>query len=409
MVPEQPSRPARRRASRPRLAHNVLVLSWVSFFADSASEMLYPVFPTFVTQTLGASPAILGLIEGVAEGTASVGKAISGRLADRFRRRPMIAAGYGVSAIAKPLIGLARGWPLALIGRFVDRCGKGLRDSPRDAVVAGDTTRSARGRAFGFQRAFDTAGAVVGPLLGLALYEALDHRIRPLFFIAFIPGAVSVALVALVRETPKPGPAQHDVAAADRQPPARASFALLPTRYWKLLGVLGLFNLANFSDSLLILRAKEVGLSFASVILVYAAFNASYAALSLPAGTLSDQLSRHTVYAIGLLVFALTYVGLGLTSSTAWVWVLFPVYGAYWALTDGVGRAWVADVTPPELAGTGLGLYQAVTGIGVLLAGIWAGLAWDGSGHIPLLVSGVVSALVAAWLLIRGRRLEPPA
>ena len=186
--------------SRKGLPRNVLVLSWVSFFADAASEMLYPVFPTFVTQTLGASPAVLGLIEGVAEGTASVGKAISGRLADRQRRRPMIALRYGISTIAKPIIGLARAWPLALVGRFVDRAGKGIRDSPRDAVVAADTSRALRGRGFGFQRAFDTAGAVVGPLAGIGLYEALGHKIRPLFLIAVIPGAISVALVFLVRE-----------------------------------------------------------------------------------------------------------------------------------------------------------------------------------------------------------------
>jgi len=191
------------------IAHNVRVLSWVSFFADASSEMLYPVFPIFVTQTLGASAAILGLIEGVAEGTASIGMAVSGRLADRIRRRRrMIALGYGISAVAKPLIGLARAWPLALVGRFFDRAGKGLRDSPRDAVLAGESTEEVRGRTFGFQRGADTAGAVLGPLVGLALYEALGHRIRPLFFIAVIPGAVSVVLVRLVRE-PKASPARR--------------------------------------------------------------------------------------------------------------------------------------------------------------------------------------------------------
>jgi MFS family permease len=390
------------------ITHNVRVLSWVSFFADASSEMLYPVFPIFVTETLGASAAVLGLIEGIAEGTASTGMAVSGRLADRFRRRrPMIALGYGISAAAKPLIGLARAWPLALVGRFVDRAGKGLRDSPRDAVLAGETTQTARGRTFGFQRGADTAGAVVGPLIGLALYELLGHRIRLLFFIAVVPGAISVLLVRLVRE---PGSSSAERAGARvERPGAAAPLKLLPARYWQVLAVLGLFNLVNFSDSLMILRAKELGLAFASVILVYALYNASYALLSLPAGIMSDRLPRRRIYAFGLLIFAVSYVGLGVSHSAVWVWVLFAVYGGYWALTDGVGRAWVADLVPPELAGTGLGLYQGLVGICVLIAGIWAGLAWGLNGRWPLIVSGAIAGVLALGLLTLGRRLDAPA
>lgn len=384
-----------------------MVLSWVSFFADASSEMLYPVFPIFVTQTLGASAAILGLIEGVAEGTASVGKAISGRLADRQRRRPMIALGYGISALAKPVIGLARAWPLALVGRFVDRAGKGIRDSPRDAVVAADTTQKTRGRGFGFQRAFDTAGAVVGPLAGLGLYEALGHKIRPLFFLAVIPGAISVGLVFMVRER-TPSRAER-ARARERRRMSAASAERLSRRYWELLLVLGAFNLVNFSDSLLILRAKDVGLGFAEVILVYALFNASYAALSYPAGVASDRVPRRVVYAIGLLIFAVAYVGLGLARSSIWVWLLFAVYGGYWALTDGVGRAWVADMSPRELQGTGLGLYQCVIGVCVLVAGIWAGLAWGANGRVPLIVSGSAVFVLAIGLLTMGRRLDVAA
>ena len=397
------------RSERHGITHNVRVLSWVSFFADASSEMLYPVFPIFVTQTLGASAAVLGFIEGVAEGTASIGMAVSGRLADRIRRRRrMIALGYGISALAKPVIGLARTWPLALVGRFIDRAGKGLRDSPRDAVLAGESTQQVRGRTFGYQRGADTAGAVVGPLVGLGLYEALGHQIRPLFFIAVIPGAVSVALVRLVRE-PKtsPGPPKRDRALGQRRIGA-ASVKLLPARYWQIMAVLALFNLVNFSDSLMLLRAKEVGLAFASVILVYALFNASYAALSLPAGTMSDRLPRRIIYAIGLLVFAVSYIGLGLTRSTIWVWVLFAIYGGYWALTDGVSRAWVADLVPPELAGTGLGFYQGLIGVCVLIAGVWAGLAWGADGRWPLIVSGVIAGTLAIGLLTAGRALDQP-
>jgi MFS family permease len=384
------------------LPRNVLVLSWVSFFQDAASELLYPVLPLFITGTLGAPVSALGLIEGVAEGTASVGKAVSGRIADRFQRRPLIAMGYGISSVSKPLIGLATAWPLALVGRFFDRVGKGIRTSPRDALLAGDTPEEIRGRAFGFHRAADTAGAVVGPLLGLALYELLDHKLRPLFFVAFIPAAISVALIVLVRESPRaPRPAAKDAAAEHSLSP-RA----LPRRYWTVVIVLAVFGLANFSDALLILRAKELGLDFVSVMLVYALYNAAYAALSLPAGIVSDRVPRRVVYGAGLLVFAVAYAGLGLARTSGWVWLLLPLYGAYTALTDGVGKAWIADLLPAHAMGTGLGLYQGITGGCALLASVWAGLAWGGNGRVPLIVSGAVVGVLAVALLFLGRRLD---
>src|SRR6266508_1628011 len=271
MEPVEPSAPP---AGRPRLPRNVVVLSWGSFVQDAASEMLYPVLPLFLTGVLGASPAVVGLIEGVAEGTASVMKAVSGRLADARRRRPLVAWGYGVSSVSKLLIGLATVWPVVLLARFVDRLGKGLRTSPRDALIAADTPFEHRGRAFGFNRALDTAGAVVGPLTGLALYEALGHRLRPLFFVAFVPAAASVALIGLVREHGPP----HDRGSA------RQHRGPLPRRYWRVVVFLTLFGLANFSDALLILRAKALGLSFVGIILAYTLYNLSYALLSYPAG-----------------------------------------------------------------------------------------------------------------------------
>jgi len=389
----------RTQASRPPLPRNVKVVSAVSFFQDAASELVYPVLPLFLTGTLGASPAVLGLIEGIAEGTASVGKAVSGRLADRFARRPMIAAGYGLSSISKPLIGLATGWGLVLVARFADRVGKGVRTSPRDALIAGDSDPAIRGRAFGFHRAADTAGAVVGPLLGLALYEALDHRLRPLFFVAFVPAAISVGLVFLVRERTAPaGPAAT--------PPSLVPLRELPRGYWRVVALLSLFGLVNFSDALLILRASELGLGFAAVVIVYTLYNLSYAALSFPAGALSDRVPRRLVFAAGLAVFAIAYTGLGLAGSGGWVWLLLPLYGAYTALTDGVGKAWVSDLLPERALGSGLGIYQALTGIGALIAGVWAGLAWGAGGTLPLLVAGGCAALlvpVVALATPRGR------
>jgi len=380
------------------LPRNVVTLSWVSFFQDAASELLYPVFPLFVTVTLGAPVAAVGLIEGVAEATASVGKAVSGRLADRHRRKPLIALGYGVSTVAKPLMGLALAWPFALFARFIDRVGKGIRTSPRDALLVADTPAAIRGRAFGFHRAADTAGAIVGPLLGLALYEAFDHRLRPLFFVAAVPAAISVAFVGRVREhAPTPDERRR---AREAQPPVRA----LPRRYWRVVIVLAIFGLANFSDALLILRARELGLGFVAIVLVYTLYNTSYAVLSTPAGIVSDRVPRRVVYAVGLLIFAVAYVGLGLAQSSTWVWLLLPLYGAYTALTDGIGKAWVSDLLPRELTGTGLGLFQGLIGGCALIASVWAGLAWGGDGRLPLVVSGTVVGALAVGLLVVGAR-----
>ena len=383
------------------LPRNVRVLSAVSFFQDAASELLYPVLPLFVIGVLGAPPSALGAIEGVAEGTASAAKAVSGRLADRRRRRPLVAWGYGISSLAKPLIGAASGWGLVLVARFVDRLGKGIRTSPRDALIADDTPPAIRGRAFGFHRAADTAGAVVGPLLGLGLYEALDHRLRLLFFVAVGPALISVALVWLVKERPGPGVVAPDATAA---PPPRR----LPKSYWRLVSILGVFALANFSDTFLILRAKDLGLGFMEIVGAYAAYNAVYAALSYPAGHLSDRIPRRLVFAVGLVAFAVAYLGLGLAGSGRWVWVLLPLYGAYTALTDGVARAWVADVAPAGAVGSGLGYYHALTGAGVLIAGLWAGFAWGAGCSIPLLASGAVVGALAIALALGGRVLDPP-
>jgi MFS family permease len=384
--------------TRPGLPRNVRVLAWVSFFQDTASELLYPVLPLFLVGPLGAPVAVVGLIEGIAEGTAAVSKAVSGRLADLRRRRPLIAGGYGLSSVSKLLVGLAGGWPLVLVARFADRLGKGVRTSPRDAVIADDTPAALRGRAFGFHRAADTAGAVVGPLLGLGLYQLLDHRIRPLFFVAFFPAIVSVGLVALVRERPRPA---APVDAAGHR--ARPEF---PPPYRRVVAFLTVFGLVNFSDALLIIRAQELGLGFTGVVGAYVLYNATYAALSYPAGVVSDRMPRRLVFAAGLAVFATAYTGLGLVTTSAWVWLLLPLYGCYTALTDGVGKAWVADLVPAAATGTGLGLYYGTTGGAAVIAGVWAGAAWGGDGRLPLVVSGAVVAVLAVVLALAGRRFD---
>ncbi|MEI7999860.1 MAG: MFS transporter [Actinomycetes bacterium] len=373
-----------------RLSRNVYVVSAVSFFQDTASEILYPILPFFVVGVLGAPPAVLGAIEGLADGLASAMKALSGRLADLRHRRPLVATGYGVSAGGKAVLALAGGWPLVLVARATDRVGKGLRGPPRDAIIADETTPANRGRAFGFHRAADTAGAVVGPLVGLGLYSLLDHRFRPLLWIAVIPALISVALVFAIRERPHP----H----LGNAPPWKVHG--LGRRYWRVIGVIGLFALVNFPDTLLLLRARDLGFGFARVVVLYVLYNLSYASLSYPAGRVSDRLDRRTIFAVGLLLFAFAYLGFGVAGSAGWLWLLFPVYGGWAALTDGVSRAWVADLVPADRRGTALGIQAAVSGFGMLVAGIWAGLAWQGTGHWPFVISGAVVAILAVVVLV---------
>ncbi len=395
---------ADRATTAERLPRNVVVLSWVSFFQDAASEMLYPVMPLFLTSVLGAPVAVVGLVEGLGEAAASVMKIVSGRLADVRKRRPLVALGYGLSSLAKPLIGFAQIWPFVLVARVVDRTGKGIRTSPRDALIADDTPPHLRGRAFGFHRAADTAGAVCGPLIGLGVYELLGGHtsdIRPLFFVAFIPAIISVALVVLVREAKTQPAAQPEL----RPEPLHAEY---PRQFWRVLTFLTLFGVVNFSDAFLILRAKALGLGFVAIIGAYVLYNLTYASLSYPAGRLSDRIPRRIIFATGLAVFAAAYLGLGVVTTSGWVWPLLAVYGAFTALTDGVGKAWITDLLPPERHGSGLGLYQGVIGAGSLVAGVWAGLAWHGNGRIPLLISGTVVAALAILLLVGGKRLERP-
>jgi len=381
------------------LSHNLRVLSLVSLFQDTASELLYPILPIFLVGVLGAPIAVVGLVEGLADGAAALTKLVSGRWSDRRRRRPVVAFGYGLAAAAKVVVALAVVWPMVLAARVADRIGKGIRGAPRDALIADDTDAEHRGRAFGFHRSIDTFGAVLGPLIGLGLYDALNHRIRPLLWVAAVPALLSVSLVSLVREKPR-----NAAAASDRA----VSAAPLPARFWRLVVLLGAFAFVNFSDALLLIRAQHLGLGVGSVIEVYCLYNLTYALASYPAGVVSDKIPRRIVVGCGLVIFAFAYVGLGVISTSTWVWVLFPVYGLYTALTDGVTKAWIVDLAPPEARGRAIGVQGAVAGAGAIVAGIWAGLAWSGTGRMPLIVAGSVAAVVSVVMFTGGRSLDPP-
>lgn len=387
------------RVPRAWLTRNVRILSAVSFLQDAASELLYPLLPIYLTTVLGAPPAVVGAIEGAAEGAASLTKLASGPLGDRYARRPLIAGGYGMAALGKVMVAAFATWPGVLAGRVTDRLGKGLRGAPRDALLVDGVDAGARGRVFGFHRTMDTLGAVVGPLIGLAGYELLDQQIAPLLWIAVVPAVLSVALVFLVRERRSVQPKQR--------PPIFARVKHLPRRYWRITAALVAFGLINFPDALLLLRLSEIGFSVTEVILAYVGYNLVYALSSYPAGLLADRIGRLPVFGIGLAFFAIGYGGLGLTADPVLAWVLIGAYGLFTGCTDGVGKAWISSLVGSDLQASAQGVFQGASGFAILFAGIWAGLAWGagpGDGTVPLLVSGVLGGVFAAALLVRAYR-----
>ncbi|MBB3602049.1 MFS family permease [Mycolicibacterium sp. BK556] len=375
------------------LTRNVRVLAAVSFLQDTASELLYPLLPIYLTTVLGAPPAVVGAIEGAAEGAASLTKLAVGPLGDRFAKRPLIATGYGMAALGKVIVAVAVAWPGVLAGRVVDRLGKGIRGVPRDALLVEDVDKSLRGRVFGFHRAMDTFGAVVGPLIGLAGYELLDHHIAPLLYVAIVPAVLSVLLVFLVRE---PRRAQLRL---KRQPIFRG-LRELPRRYWRVTAMLVAFGAVNFPDALLLLRLNEIGFSVVEVILAYVGYNLVYAVVSFPAGVLADRLPHSAVFGVGLVFFAIGYLGLGLTTDPMAAWALIAAYGIFTACTDGVGKAWISSLAGADRQASAQGVFQGASGFAVLAAGLWAGLLWGSDGTLPLLISGAVGGCFAVVLLV---------
>jgi MFS family permease len=386
------------------LSRNLVVLTLVSFMQDAASELLYPLLPLLITGVLAAPPVVLGVIEGAAEVSAGVARYVSGRWSDRRGRKVFVGAGYSLAAVGKVLVAAATAWPMVLAGRVVDRLGKGIRGAPRDALIASSVPPTARGRAFGFHRAGDTLGAVIGPLLGLWALAALDGDVQAALWWAVVPATVSALLVLLVREparTVPPDPPPATTAGRLRSP--------LPQRFWRVVTVLVGFALVNFPDTLVLLRVIDLGYSTTQVVLAYVLFNVVYTVASYPAGVLTDRWPRGLVYGTGMVAFAVAYLGLGLVDRGPWVFVLLAVYGLFPAFTDGVGKAWISALVPAELLGRGQGVYQALNSGAILIAGTWAGLLWgagSGAGTVPLLVSGCLGLVAAAVLLLGAGRLE---
>jgi MFS family permease len=387
------------------LPRNVVLLGVTSFFADVSGEMIYPLIPIFLTATLGAPVAVVGLIEGVAESTASLVKLASGWLSDRMgRRMPLVIGGYGLAAVGKLLLVVAYAWPVVLVARFVDRFGKGVRGSPRDALIADSAPTALRGRAFGLHRSMDTAGAVIGPLLALLLVALLNDRLRLVFLLAAVPGLLSVLSLGLVREPPRQQPTANTT---QESPSLVETFRRMDRRLLLFMAASLVFALGNSSDIFLILRAKDLGLSTTATVLAYVVYNFVYMSAALPAGIVSDRLGRRRVFILGLVVFAAVYAGFAFAASALAVWPLFALYGMYIAMTDGVGKALVSDLAPVERRASVLGAYGMLTGLLVLVASALAGVLWDQVGQWAPFALGSVSALLAAGMLLSVRMQAP--
>ncbi len=385
------------RAPRSRvITSNVLVAGLVSLFTDISSEMIVPVLPLFLSTTLKTPITAIGLIEGIAESTSSTLRILSGWLSDRAgRRKPLVVAGYALSNLTKPLLALASSWGHVLAVRFADRLGKGIRTAPRDALIADSVSADRRGLAFGFHRTMDTVGAALGPLVAFATLAVLPEHYRAVFWIAAIPGAIGILIaVVFLRDPPQKTPAM---------PPTPLRVTGLGRPFAVFTATATLFALGNSSDAFLILRMKNVGMGTTAIPLTYFVFNVFYAALSTPAGVLSDRLGRRKVLALGYTVFVFVYLGFALLTGPAAPWgalALFIVYGAYYALTEGVQKAFVADLVPANLRATALGTFSMATGLALLPASLIAGTLWDKVGPAAPFFYGAALAASALILLL---------
>ncbi|HVU79025.1 MAG TPA: MFS transporter [Gaiellaceae bacterium] len=380
--------------ARRRLPENVRRLGWISFANDAASELAYPIVPLFLTITLGAPVAAVGAIEGVAEGLATGVRLLSGWVSDRTgnRRKPWILGGYGASTVARAGLAAAPAWGWVLGARVVDRLGKGARGTPRDALIRDSTPPELRGSSFGYHRALDTAGAIVGPLLAVVLLES-GLSLRGILWVACVLGAGVLVLLRGVREAPG-----HADPAPSAAQPARVP---LPRAFWAALAVWFVFSLGNSSDAFLVLRARDLGLGAVVVVLAYAVYNVIYASLAWPFGTISDRVPRALVLGAGLGVFTLVYLGFALASRSWTVWPLFAVYGVYIAATEGVARAWVADTLPDRSAvGTAFGIFFTATAAAALVASVVAGVLWTYVSPRAPFVVGAAAGLAALLLLV---------
>ena len=393
------------RSNAPRLGRNVLVLAAVSFLTDASSEIIYPLLPIFLTTVLGTSAAAVGAIEGAAETTSALLKLASGWWSDRAsRRKPLVVAGYALASLARPLVAVAQSAAQVLAIRLTDRVGKGIRGSPRDALIAESVDPAIRGRAFGFHRAADHAGAVVGPLIAFALLRWEQLPLRTVFLFAALPGVLSVIVLVLgVRETPRHARA----ASATKKAGVPSLDVSLGRAFWTFLASVLLFTLGNSTDAFLILRANQLGVSVALVPILWAALHVVKSAASVPGGALSDRFGRKPLILAGWAVYAAVYIGFGRATETWHAWALFLAYGTFFGLTEGTQAALIADLVGQARRGTAYGWYYLAVGIGALPASVLFGLIWDRVSPRAAFDVGAGLAFAAALVLLAVRPQGP--
>ncbi len=376
------------------MRRNIFFAGIVSFFMDFSSEMVYPLVPLFLSSVLGVQKSVIGLIEGIAESTASLLKVFSGWLSDRLgHRKWLMAIGYGISTLSRPLVATAPNWSQVLASRFMDRFGKGIRNAPRDALIAESCLENQFGRSFGFHRAMDTLGAVVGPAVAFGLLAYFNGQYRLVFWLSMIPGALAVlTILFFIRET--------RACPSDPVERPRLGWSSFSGSYKFFIVVVTLFSLGNSSDVFLILRAQNVGISVAVIPLVYLVFNVVYSLGALPSGILSDRIGPKPIILLAFGFFGLIYLGFALASQPIHIWLLFIAYGLFMAMTEGVQKAFLATLIPAEFKATGYGLYNTLVGLAVLPASLIGGALWDRLGPQATFLFGTATAGASALLFL---------
>lgn len=374
------------------LSKNTFLLTFTSLFGDIATEMLYPILPIFLTQYLGVGGSIVGLVEGIATATQNIEMGVAGYLSDKLqKRKPLAIFGYTLAAVAKPFIGLATSWTGVFAARFADRIGAGTRSAPRDALIAASADEKHRGKAFGLEGIGDNLGAFLGPILAIILLYTLKIEIRQIFYLAIIPGILSVITIILVKEKK-----------AEVKSKIKLDTNLLhfPKEYWKYLGVIAVFGIGNVSSSFMILQTKSIGIPLITTIFIYAIYNLVAAVVSYPSGTLSDSFGRKNLLLTSFVIFLLTVVGFALSTNFLVIAILFAVYGAYQGIFRAVGKAFASDLVAKELRASGVGWYNAVVGLSGLVASLSAGLLWDKIGHPAAFIFAAVFASLGSFFLV---------
>jgi len=369
---------------------NVFVLGLVSLFMDISSEMIYPLIPLYLNNVLHASKTSIGIIEGIAESTASILKVFSGWLSDRLgKRKALIFWGYGISVFSRPILATATSWMHVLTYRFTDRVGKGVRTAPRDAIIADSTRKEILGKAFGFHRSMDTVGAIIGPGIAFALMGLFHSSIQTVFWFSIIPGIFAIVTIALFVQ---------DVKGTRGAEKPKISLKGFDRKFKVFLIIVAIFTLGKTSDAFLVLRAQDLGVRAGIIPALYLIFNLVSASLSTPAGIMADKFGKRKMILASYLLFSLIFVGFAFAANALHAWILFGIYGIFVAINEGVQRAYVATIIKPEMKGTGYGIYHTVTGLAALPASIIGGALWQHIGPQALFFYGTAMSLLSCIL-----------